>query len=229
MKKTLIITTSIIAVLFFGVFLIYQNLPQVASFLLSRDFGFPIKIKELHISKTGLKIQDLQVFNLKPSPYDPALSCKTIKVATTLKKLRQKRLTIDEILLNQIGLNIQFYDSAKEKSNFNEIIGAKTPTPEPKEQKPYLIKRLVLNDLKVKLIFANGKIQDATIDQLVFTNISEKSGFPIEQLEKAILHAIIRSIFEKYGIKNILRTLEPQNLLPNLVPQNIIPKSIPFF
>jgi len=134
MKKTLVITSIIILGLAIGSFFIYRNLPQVVSFLLSKDFGFKVKIQELHFYKRGLTIKELKVFSPKPSNYDPALKCETIEIDTTWKKLRQKVLTIDEIWLDKINMNIQFYDSARKESNFEDIITAKASTPSKKNK-----------------------------------------------------------------------------------------------
>ncbi len=229
MKKTLIITSAVILGLALGAFFISRNLPQVVSFLLSRDFGFKVSIQELDFYKGGMTAKDLKVFSPKPSDYDPALKCETIEIDTTWKKLRQKRLTIDEIWLDKINMNIQFYDSARKESNFNDIANAKTKTPSHKEPKPYLIKKLVLNNLDILLIFHNGKTQNVQIKQLVFTNISEKSGFPIEQLEKAILHAILRKLFDQLGIPDMLNDMIPKGLIPEGIIPKGIPKTIPFF
>lgn len=228
MKKTLIIISIVVLGLALGSLYVSRNLPQVVSFILSKDFGFKVRIQELDFYKTGITIKNLKIFNKKPSAYDPALSCKTIEVDTTWKKLRGKRLTIDEIWSDQIGLNVQFYNSARTKSNFNDLIGEKPPTSKKKKQKPYLIRKLVLNNLDVLLVFSNGSTRTVQIKQLVFTNISDKSGFPIEELEKAILHAIIRQVFDQLKIPDLLNEVIPKGIIPDgVVPE--IPKVIPFF
>ncbi len=224
LNKHHLILVIITGLLIIGGFLTYWNLPRLVSFMLSKNFGFRVSLEELNFYKQGLEINDLKIFNLKPSNYDPAVSCASINVAASLRQLIQKTLTIDEISLDQINLNIQFYDAAKEQSNFNDIINTETPASHKKENKPYLIKKLLLKNLYVKLIFSNGKEKDVYIEKLEFNNISEKSGFPVAQLEKAILHAVLKSIFKRFNIKNILKPLEPQNLIPNTVP-----KLIPFF
>lgn len=229
MKKTIVVYSFLTVFLAFCFFLAYLNRAKVTSFLLSKNFGFPLTIQELYISSHGVKVKNLTINNIKKSSkYNPALFCQTIKIKTTLKQLRQKILAIDEISLNKIDLNIQFYDNARSLSNFNDIIEAKTPNLHKKKKRAYLVQKLILNDLDVQLIFYNGKITKVHIPKLVFYNISEKSGFPVEQLEKAILHAIVRSIFDKFGIKNILRNVSPENLLPKIDPRNMIPKILPF-
>ena len=228
MRKSLFIFIILFFSFGFGIFYIYNNLPKITSSLLSRKCGFPVTIQELEINRKEIKAQNFSIFNLTPSPHDPALSCSELKITTTFKQVFGNTLTIDRIWLKNTGLNIQFFDAARQKNNFLQLFNAKkTKTSKSKgKSKPYLIKKIVLQEINVKLIFADGKTREVTIPELVFTNITDKSGFPIEDLEKAILHAIIRSVFDKLGLKNLLKTLSPENLIQT--PQKVIPNFLPF-
>ncbi|MFA5249923.1 MAG: hypothetical protein WC371_00740 [Parachlamydiales bacterium] len=217
MKKFYLVLALLLTLLALLAFYIAGHLPQTASFLLSKNFKFPIKLQELKFKPGGLKLSELEIFNLHPSAFDPALECQTIEIATTLKKIFSKQLTIDEILMQKIVLNIQFFDQAKKENNFSHLISEKPK--KSKHQRPYLIKKLILQDIRVELIFADGSKQSVKIRELAFANITEKSGFPVDQIEKAILHEIIRSIFNQLGIKDLIRNLTPQ----------FVPKAIPFF
>ena len=57
-----------------------------------------------------------------------------------------------------------------------------------------------------------------TIEKLEFYNISDETGFPIEEVEKAIAHAILKSVFQKFNLLHLIQA-----------PVKIIEKVIPIF
>ena len=193
----------------------YFNMPKIASFALSRDFQVPVSVKEVKLKKSQASLLDFQVSNPRKGKSKNAAFIKTTEINATLKGLFSKRLTINSINLKNLDLNIEFYSNDNSKTNWSEII-AKQPKKE--KTRPYLIKLLVLENIKVTLYKKDGSTQTfPVIDRLEFKNITEETGFPINQIEKAIMNAVLRSIYKQYGLKTLLDALHPKNIIPNII------------
>lgn len=196
------------------VFLIWVFSSQIISFIMSHDFKIPISIQKLELRKDHFYIADLEIKNLKKIESDKALFSKEIFIQSSLKQLLGKTLTFDLIHLKDIEVNIEFYDSSGKENNWVEILKVQSETKA--SNSPYLIKRILFENLHI-FLYKNGKKSSlANIDKLELQNISSDSGFPSNELEKAILSSLMKSIFLKVGLQNLIEEIEPQNLIPNL-------------
>lgn len=79
------------------------------------------------------------------------------------------------------------------------------------------IKRLVLNNISVDLIFKKdgGKIKKLpTIDQIVLTDITSEGGILLDQLMDSVLGQMLKSVFTRENLQNMLKDLlQPQKTL----------------
>ena len=226
MKKIFIFFISFIVILLVIATFCWFNLPSIVSHYLSKDFGIPISIENIKISSDELNIDNFRMSNLPPAKTPTALSSKTIKINATWKELRSEKLTIDKISINDINIGVELFNKSGDKNNWATII-----TPQEKKEikkeddkkKGYLIRTLRLNNISVILTKANGKVKRfPPIKYLEFHNISDETGFPIEQIEQAILQTIMKSIFQQYGLESLLKTINPTNLIPKII-------ELPFF
>ena len=64
-----------------------------------------------------------------------------------------------------------------------------------------------------------------TIPRMEFHNISSETGFPISEIEKAIFDLVMKDLFRKLQLDQLLRTIDPLKNLPG--GSNI--KHLPFF
>jgi hypothetical protein len=62
----------------------------------------------------------------------------------------------------------------------------------------------------VELTQANGKVKRyPTIKQMEFYNISSATGFPVEEIEKAIFEMMMKDIFKKLQLDQLFKTINP--------------------
>lgn len=125
-------------------------------------------------------------------------------------------MTIDSMTLSNNIIGVEFYNSSGTSNNWTRIM--ETPSKSKKEtHRKYLIKKLTMNNITVVLTKQNGQKQTfPTIDKLEFYNISDETGFPIDELEKAIANEVLKSVFGKFNIMHLLKT--PVNIIKKVVP-----------
>ena len=128
-------------------------------------------------------------------------------------------MTIDEIVVRDIFVGVEFYDSKQKESNWNYIL-ATDEKKEKKGEKDYLIRKLVLYNLTVQVTQSNGQVKRyPTIPKMEFYNISSETGFPIDQIEKAIFNLVLKDLFKKLNLDQILKDQlqkVPSKYLPQL-------------
>jgi len=217
MKKILFITLSLITVLIISILILWFFRISIINYFLTKDFGTAVEIQKIGFAKNKLSVEGFKIKNPPLSHSEIAGYTKDIVFETTWKKLRDDTLTIEKIQANDILIVIEFFNNKGDKNNWAEILSHNGN--DLKKGKPYLIKTLVLTNLKVRLIQSNGKIKDyPIIKELIFHNISDETGFPIDEIEKAIFQAVIKSVFQKIGLKNLIKTLYPPNLFKTILP-----------
>ena len=225
MKKVLWISIPlfILGLLIAGSLICYIFAPQIISKILSNDFKIPISISDLKFEKGKLEAYEIKVSNLRKSHSLSALETQKLILRSTLKNIRAKTLLINSLELDDIDINIEYYNSSGTENNWADIMKVQTKKPKSKKQRPYLIKKLILKDLNVNLYKKDGTVKNyPEIKELKLYNISSESGFPIDQIEKAVFNAVIKSIFQRFNLKNLLDTVNPANIIPKVF------KSIPF-
>ncbi len=143
---------------------------------------------------------------------------KKIDVRSSISQVRAETLTIDSFTLSNNIIGVEFYNSSGSSNNWTTIMS--TPTKSKKQtQRKYLIKKLTLTNINVVLTKANGQKQTfPTIDKLEFNNITDETGFPIDEIEKAIANAILKSVFQKFNILHLLDNIPPVNVIKKIIP-----------
>jgi uridylate kinase len=81
-----------------------------------------------------------------------------------------------------------------------------TPTDE-KNKRTVLIHRLVLTNISVDVVYRSdgGKVKRLPkIDQIVLTDVSSEGGVPMDQVMNSVLGQMLKQIFIKENLKNML-------------------------
>jgi len=218
MKKFFIPFFSFIIILAIIGFVIWFNIPNIVAHLLSKEFNVPVSIQNVTITKKHLKVDDLNIGTPKGSKTTSSFFSKKIDVSSTLSQVRAKTLTIDSFTLSNNVIGVEFYNSSGSNNNWTTLMN--TPSKSKKETKrKYLIKKLTLYNITVVLTKENGQKQTfPTIDKLEFYNISDETGFPIDEIEKAIAQAILKSVFEKFKIMHLLKNVPGVNIIKKAIP-----------
>ena len=217
MKKIISIVVSVIVLLIITLFILWLFRINLINYFLTKDFGVPTKIHSMDFSKNKLTVNHLEIHNPKFSHSELALSTKEIIFESSWQKLKADPLTIDRIQANDTLIVVEFFNKKGDQNNWSTILAHNGNDYE--KGRKYLIKTLVINDLKVRLIQMDGKSKDyPVINQLVLNNISDETGFPVEEIERAIFHAVMKSIFQKLGLESLIKTLYPPNLFKKILP-----------
>lgn len=216
MKKYLIPFLSFILIVIIIAFIAWFNIPNIVAHILSREFSVPVAVGNVNISKDNLKIENLNIGTPKGSKTNSSFFSKKFNIKSSLKNIRKETLVIDSLTLDENIISVEFYNESGTDNNWSRIM--KIPTRRKKESnRKYLIKKMTLNNISFVLTKKNGQRETfPTIDKLEFYNISDKTGFPIDEIEKAIADAILESVFQKF---NLLHLIQP--------PVKIIKKVIP--
>lgn len=87
-----------------------------------------------------------------------------------------------------------------------------------KKERSVLIKRLVLNNISVDLVFKKdgGSIKKLPmINQIVLTDVTSEGGIPMDQLMGSVLGHMLKSVFTKENLQNMLKDVleTPQKTL----------------
>lgn len=214
MKKTII---SIVIAIVLLIALAWISKTSIAAHFLSREFGVPVRIETMVYSQGNLNARGIHVFNPKSSKTPTALQVQDLNIKTTPSQLFAKTLTIDLIELNNTMLGVELYSSGKFSNNWGEILST-DGNDKTKKSKPYLIKKLKLKTLTILLTDTDGKTKSYGPIDFEFNNISDKSGFPLYDMEKAIMQQIIKEVILKYHIPNIIKSLAPSGIVPQVLP-----------
>ena len=215
MKKFFLPFISFIFLIAIILVVIWFNLPNIFAHFLTKDFGVSVSIENILLKKNQVDIKNFDISNPKKYKTKKAFFIKNLNIGYNFKELIGETLVIDSITFNDIFIGVEFYDSSGNENNWKEIMNM--PPHSKNNKKKYLIKKMSLNNISVKLTKNNGKTETfPTIDNLTFYNISDESGFPIDEIEKAIAHAVLKSIFEKFSLNHILDTINPKNIIKSL-------------
>jgi hypothetical protein len=220
MKKLIIIFSSFIAIIVMIAVVLWFNMPSYISRYLTKEFGVETIISNVNINTKNLNIYNLKMQNPKGSKLQNAFTCKKINFNSTIKNIRASTFTIDSISLDNMTISVELYNKSGSDNNWARIMATKET--DPKTDRKYLIKTLNLNNINI-VLYRNNKIENLKpIKNLTFNNITNESGFPIEEIEKAIAHVILKHIFKQYNLSDLLKNIDPVNIIKKSLP-------IPFF
>ncbi len=215
MKKIALSLISLIVILILlGSFLLSKKSFLISRFLSSKT-NAPVSIEEILFFKGGCKISYFHLQNnTPPCKTSTALSAKEITCIAPLSALFHHKIEIESIHLKDIQLGIEFFTPSGDENNWTLLLSNNKP--DTKSSRPYLIRSVIFDNIHVTITDPTGKVKNVPpISHLEFHNISDESGIPIEELQKAIFHSMIESIFKKLGIKTIKKILSP-SIIPKL-------------
>lgn len=206
MRKLLLIIPLLIIGILIAAFVAWGNRANLAANFLSRHLHVPVTIRSLEITKTEADIERLWVGNPSRSKTTTAFSAETISVASNLDQVMGNPLIIDEIIISNIFVGLEYYEG--KETNWTYILGNTSKSNSGEKGRDYLIRTLILENLTVEATQADGKIKRyPTIKRMEFHNISSASGFPVEEIEKAIFNLMMKDLFQKLPLNQLFQQL----------------------
>ncbi|MBI5272910.1 MAG: hypothetical protein HY861_02890 [Chlamydiia bacterium] len=185
---------------------------SILAHFLSRQLHAPVTLHALDLSKQGAKLQHIVIGNPPYSKTPLSFSAKQASVQTTFDQITANPLIIDSIEIDDIFVGIEIYDAKKQGTNWDRMLYEKK---ERYSSKEYLIRTLILRNLSVEVTQANGSIKRyPTIRQIELRNISNETGFPVGEIQKAIFQLMLQDLFKQLHLENLLKGLLPSPNLP---------------
>lgn len=213
MKRTIIITTLIILSLALIAWVGWARKAGIAAQILEKHLGVPVSLQSLELTRQGGTLSNLVVRNPRGYRSPSAFTAETIAVDTTWKQLRSNPLTIDRIEMSNLLITIE--ESRSGPTNWDKILG--NAPPKSSSHRHWLIKALILNNLSVQVVQANGQIkQYPTLARMEFYNLTDETGFPVDAIEKAIFNEVMKNLLRNFNLQKLLNPVMPQGILPSL-------------
>ena len=179
---------------------------EVAVHMLSDQLGVPVKIHTLEIYSQGADLLQVWVGNPPDSRSQTAFSAASIHVQTPVFQILADPLIIDEIIINDIFIGVEYYNKKKSQSNWATILEEKSSQ---KPSRDYLIRTLRFNRMTVDVMQANGTKKSYTLPEMEFHNISSATGFPVGEIEKAIFQQVLQGLIQQLNLNQIFNGVIP--------------------
>ena len=164
-------------------------------------------------------IKQLQMGNPKGARLPTALKTEIIAIKSPYRQYFDDPILIDEIHVNQVYVNIELYNKAQTKGNWQTIMKNmdKSSKGSLSIKRHAIIKKLALTNIQIDLILPNGKIHHLSpIDRLEFYDVHSDKGVPIEQISEIIVQKMMHSIFLQEGLKSIIEA--PMDVIKGVLP-----------
>ena len=197
MRKAVGILVTIALIFSLATWLVWENKRSVAAYILSRHLGVPVDINNLDITRTKINLQNLWIGTPSDSRPSTSFSATKIEVFTDTPKIFDNPLIIDSIYISDIFVGLEY--SSDGSTNWSKMLDDEKRR-DPKGRN-YLIQTLVLENLTVEVTDADGrKNKYPTIRRMEFQNISNETGFPIGEIEKAIFQLMLKDLMKKLNL-----------------------------
>lgn len=206
MRKFSLFSAFTILCLFVAVAITWTNRENILAHFMERQLRVPVSIRSLDIRTSSAEITRMWVGNFPHSQTSTSLAAESLLLQTKLDQFFANPVAIEEIDIDNVFVGIEFYDEKGEDSNWSRILQKNQKKGKPRD---YLIRTLVLNNVTVETTEADGKVKRyPAIKQMEFHNITSESGFPIDEIEKAIFDLMMQDIFKKLQIEQIFRRFD---------------------
>lgn len=214
MKRVILIIVAVLLSLTLLAWVGWTRKTSIATYVLKKHLGVPVSLQSLELTRRGATLSNVIVRNPRGYKSSSAFEAQVIEIDTTWKQIRSNPLTIDRIEMNNLLITIE--ESGSGKTNWNQILG--NSPPKSSGSRHWLIKYLVLNNLTVQVVQSDGRVkQYPTLQRMEFHNLSDKTGFPVAAIEKAIFNEVMKNILRNFNLQDLFNPVMPQGLpLPSL-------------
>lgn len=199
-------------------FVIWQNrLPDMAANHLSKKLQVAVSIDAIDLSSSEITIKNIEIGNPHGYHLPRAFSAETITLFAPLSRYLSKHLLIEEIVVDNIYLGLEFNSPQTTEGNWTKMLShfeksAHLDRKGPK-QPSALIKKIVFTNIQTDLVFLNKATTQnlKVIDRIELTNISTEGGFPLDQVMGSILGQMVKEIYIRENIKAFLEIIKPSD------------------
>lgn len=209
MKTVLSILISLVIIVFAAGFFVWNYFPNWAANTLTDRLGVSVSIGHVNFTPNSIGIYYLSVGNPPGSVQSKALKVQKIKTEAPLTRFLEKSIVVDKMTLSNLYLDLEFQTATDTRGNWTEIMNnlSKSLGSPSKESKELLIKKLVVENLTIDLVFkqGDGRVRRLKpIPRMEFNNVSSSGDFPMGQLTNLILSEMLKEVFREENLKNML-------------------------
>lgn len=211
-------------ILFMGFYLLWHKVPSYLSNQLSNAFLTQVYIGDASLSPDTIALKKIVIGSPKNSTLPKSFSCQKLSIETWLHEYFKNRVEIEEIVLDQVYLGLEFDSAQSTNGNWTILmqnLKNSQNTHQSHSNKSFLIKKLTVKNIQCQVLYKdrkNGLFDLKPIDELTFTNISTENGFPIEQLMDSVLGQTLKEIFIRENLKDMLnKIIQQQDQIQQLV------------
>jgi len=205
-------------------YLAWGKVPSYLSDTFSKALGTSVYVGNANLSLQKITLNKISIDGPKNSKLPKAFECQELQINAWLSRYLQNPIEIDLIELNDVYLGLEFDSVNSSTGNWSRLMGhleASQNAHAGQKTRSVLIKKLVINRIECQVLYDDRKEKVITlkpIDQLVFENISSSEGFPVEQLMNSVLGKMLKEVFVRENIKDMLnKLLAPQDQLQGLL------------
>jgi uncharacterized protein involved in outer membrane biogenesis len=215
----------IIAAVVIAGFIFWSRVPDILANNLSKKMQVSVAIDSINLGWGKIDLKKLEIGNPPNSILSKAFSCHEIDVNAPLTRYLNKQIVIDEIDLTDVYLGLEFDSATSTQGNWTTIMSnienqvqkkKKKNAPEGTERS-VLIHRMILTNINVDVVYKKdgGKVKKLpTIPRMELTEISSEGGLPLDQIANSVLGEMLKQVFIKENLKNMLQELMNQPANP---------------
>ncbi len=228
-----LIVLIILAAVIVGV-IFWSRVPDILANNLSKKLKVSVDIDSVGLGWGKIDVKKVQIGNPAGSILAKAFSCNEIDVLAPFTNYLKQNIVIDEIDVKDIYLGLEFDSASGTSGNWTTIMGnlqsSSGATPPSKKEKrknreeqfapvppsssssnrTLLIHRLILTNIDVDVVYRKegGKVKKLPrIPRMEFTEISSEGGLPLDQLMNSVLGQMLKEVFIKQNLKNMMQDL----------------------
>ncbi len=201
------------------VFCVYKSRSVILSKMLSSTFQAPVSLESVDFFPGQLAIKNITLSNPADAYVPTAFKAREVYVHNPLLNFLKSKVEVEEVVINGIYLNIEFYTQDQLEGNWQTLMANMVEeSVSSGRKKQTVIKKLILNDLQVNLLLADGGIHRLSpIEHLELDNISEEEGGALQAISSIIAKKMVYSVLKNEGLNLIIK-----------VPLKVIKKILPF-
>ncbi|MCH9631605.1 MAG: hypothetical protein S4CHLAM37_16290 [Chlamydiia bacterium] len=219
MKKFWGILIAVIIVIFAVGFFGWNYVPGMIAKRVSKMAKVKVTIGHISLLPKKIGVYDFVMNNPKGSSIPRALKVKKTIAKAPISNYFKDDVVIDEITLSNVYLGLEFEKAFDTKSNWTTIINninssskSDPDSSEDNSKTTVLIKRLVITNLNVDMVFRQGnqKVKRLKpIPRMEFQNLSSEGGIPSNQLTSLIINEMMKDVLHK-KLQNLFKeALQP--------------------
>lgn len=211
-------------------FVFWSRLPDMVANNLSKKLKVPVEIDSFGLSWGKIDAKNIQIGNPPGAILAKALTCREMDVLAPFTRYLSKRVIIDEIDLQDVYLGLEFDSANGTSGNWTRIMknlqdstgtseanqgkrskGKEKQAPQQtSSERSVLIHRIVITNIDVDVVYRKegGKVKKLPrIPRIELTEVSSEGGFPIDQILNSVLGEMLKQVFIKENLNNMIKDL----------------------